>query len=334
MNQLKTLVINTDVTDAYHYVTIIKDDEGNAEKDVDHEISYGLPNLLTGKHVNDDDFVRGFNRWHKNNRFVKHKNPSQQQKPQKAISKRNVIVAKGKKDEKPKSKKKEKQQAKRIQWQNKRPQWKQGIFDCSDVKASQIAALRNVRKLVDREIDRYMCKLKREILIFEEKKEERFHEERAMMAMGTPQKDFMATTFLADTGASTHRIGDDDGMYDCKEIDEPIIISDGKSMKATKIGKLRRTAYQVNGNTQDIVLEEVKYVPGLDMNLFAVLKALKQGWMITNKGITLSIAKDGMMLWFDRVMNTTNGSLVGINLLPRTGTIKKRKGEVAMQSQE
>ena len=111
--------------------------------------------------------------------------------------------------------------------------------------------------------------------------------------------DFEACTFLADTGASTHMVGDDDGMFDCKDIDKPIIISDGKPIKATKIGKLKRTVLQVDGRTQDIVLEEVKHVPGLDMNLFAVLKALRQGWQIGNNGINLSLTKGRTTLHFD-----------------------------------
>ena len=88
-------------------------------------------------------------------------------------------------------------------------------------------------------------------------------------------------------------------MYNCKKINEPIIISDEKPMRATKMGKLWRTVHQVDGRTQDIVLEEVKYVPGLDMNLFVVLKALKQGWKISNKGIALMITKEGTTLTFD-----------------------------------
>ena len=98
-----------------------------------------------------------------------------------------------------------------------------------------------------------------------------------MMAGANNNTEFGSCTWMADTGASTHMVGDDDGMFDCQEINEPIIISDGKPMRAKKIGKMKRTALQVDGTMQDIILEEVKHVPGLDMNLFAVLKALKQG---------------------------------------------------------
>ena len=46
---------------------------------------------------------------------------------------------------------------------------------------------------------------------------------------------------------------------------------------------------QVDGRTMDIVLKEVKLVPGLDMPLFGILKALQQDWKIRNKGVNLTI---------------------------------------------
>ena len=50
---------------------------------------------------------------------------------------------------------------------------------------------------------------------------------------------FDENTFLGDTGASTHMVGIDDGLYDCVDTDEAVIIRDGKELKATKIGKLK-----------------------------------------------------------------------------------------------
>ena len=111
-------------------------------------------------------------------------------------------------------------------------------------------------------------------------------------------------------------IGVDDGLFDYEEIDEAVIIGDGKEMKATKIGKLRRTVHQADGSTLDIVLEEVKYVPGLDMPLFGILKALSQGWKTRNEGIFLMLYKNKMSITFDRVLRTKNGKLVGVSLLP------------------
>ena len=140
------------------------------------------------------------------------------------------------------------------------------------------------------------------------------------------------STFLGDTGASTHMVGDDDGMFDCKDINEPVTVGDGKKLIATKIGRLRRTVYQVDGRTQDIVLEDVKLVPGLDTPLFAILKALDQGWRIKNRGVLLTLIRKGVQVTFDRILTTRNGKLVGVALLPCTG--QGSKEEVAMPMTE
>ena len=86
--------------------------------------------------------------------------------------------------------------------------------------------------------------------------------------------EFSRDTWLADSGASCHMGNSDDGMFDATVIDEPITLGNGKALRATKVGKLRRTIKQCNGDTMDIVLEDYKCVPGLKMNLFAVVKAL------------------------------------------------------------
>ena len=120
-------------------------------------------------------------------------------------------------------------------------------------------------------------------------------------------------------------------MFDCRPIQEPIVLGDGKKLVATKIGKLRRTVLQSDGSTRDIVLNDVKLVPGLDMPLFGILKALSQGWRIANKGVHLRLMKKGVAVEFDRVTHTATGQLVGVSLLPRSTSSTH---EYAMPAQE
>ena len=136
-------------------------------------------------------------------------------------------------------------------------------------------------------------------------------------------KEFNRDTWLADSGASCHMGNSDDGMYDVTIIDEPITMGNGKSLRATKVGKLRRTVKQVNGHTVDIVLDGYKCVPGLSMNLFAVVKALDAGWDIGNEGINIFLVKGGTRITFDRIYNTATGSLCGVEILPRTVSASK-----------
>ena len=98
-----------------------------------------------------------------------------------------------------------------------------------------------------------------------------------MSTIGAKARRIDETIWLADTGASCHMTNNDEGMFDCKNISTPIRVGSGKTLMAIKIGKLKRTVVSKNGSSQVIVLQEVKYVPELWVNLFSVGQALKKG---------------------------------------------------------
>ena len=70
---------------------------------------------------------------------------------------------------------------------------------------------------------------------------------------------------------------DDTHLYDWKTIDSDIQIGDGKLLSAHKIEKLQLTVIQTSGAQQQIVLNEVQFVPDLAINLFSITKALDNG---------------------------------------------------------
>jgi hypothetical protein len=72
---------------------------------------------------------------------------------------------------------------------------------------------------------------------------------------------------------------------------------------------------QLNRDTLDVILDGHKCVPGLHMNLFAVVKALESGWDIGNQGINIYLTKRGKRVTFDRVYNTATGSLCSVEVL-------------------
>jgi hypothetical protein len=53
-------------------------------------------------------------------------------------------------------------------------------------------------------------------------------------------------------------------------------------MKAEKFGKRRRCVIQLNGRKFEIMLENVKFVPNLWINLFSIEKTMTNGFMIGN----------------------------------------------------
>ena len=130
---------------------------------------------------------------------------------------------------------------------------------------------------------------------------------------------FTADTWIGDTGASTHMGNSDAGMFDVKEINDPVRIGNGKVMRALKIGKLRRTVRQNDGQTFDIVLQDYKYVPGLMTNLFSITKSLQSGWNLSNEGVKVILKKKkgDYRIVFDKTYKSSNGVLCGIDLLVR-----------------
>ncbi len=65
--------------------------------------------------------------------------------------------------------------------------------------------------------------------------------------MTFPSTTMTAKTWIADSGASSHITNDDTGLYDVQEVKEPVKIGDGKTVYATKIGKLNVTTALKDG---------------------------------------------------------------------------------------
>ena len=156
----------------------------------------------------------------------------------------------------------------------------------------------------------------------------KIHGEIALMAQnrkkGFDNLHFGRDTWIADSGASTHLGNSEEGMFDVEEIKEPVTIGDGTKLYATKIGKKRCTVLQANGDTMDIVLDDYKFVPKLQHNLFSITKALDNGWSISNKGLTMKLKKGDWSLSFDRRYKTDTGRICGVDILPRIGAEGER----------
>ena len=56
-------------------------------------------------------------------------------------------------------------------------------------------------------------------------------------------------------------------LYDIKPIQQTIIVRNGSTMTATKIGNLKMNSTQKNGAEVTFTLNNVKFVPGLSRNL-------------------------------------------------------------------
>jgi hypothetical protein len=126
--------------------------------------------------------------------------------------------------------------------------------------------------------------------------------------------------WIGDSGASCHMTSNDVGMFDCRYKKSFLRLGNGTMMCSNKIGDMKFLVVQEDGSYMDIVLHDCKYVPGLCYNLFSITKALSEGWKLSNRGIKMRISRKGLNITFDHVINTANGFVSGIKMIPYSDT--------------
>jgi hypothetical protein len=81
------------------------------------------------------------------------------------------------------------------------------------------------------------------------------------------------------------------GMFDCRRINHPIKIGNGQMMMATYIGKKRMKIISKGGVHNEVVLQDVNYIPKLWVKLFSLAQALKHQWQLSNTGLYFVLNK-------------------------------------------
>jgi hypothetical protein len=107
--------------------------------------------------------------------------------------------------------------------------------------------------------------------------------------------------WIWDSGACCPYCNNEEGLYNVKAINEDIVVGNGKTMRATMIGNLKRKVIQLDETTKVTVIHDVKYVPELYANLFSVNKALKKGFKISE---AIKVSKNQVSVTFDRIYCT------------------------------
>ena len=81
-------------------------------------------------------------------------------------------------------------------------------------------------------------------------------------------------------------------------------------MIAKKVGNLRCTIQEKNGENFIVLLQNVKCVADLWLNLFSISKALNNGFNLGNEDVVMKVMKGNATLYFDRILKTKNGFVV------------------------
>jgi len=122
-------------------------------------------------------------------------------------------------------------------------------------------------------------------------------------------------TWIGDTGATTHMTNSLDGLFDIQDTNSGVKVGNGAKLVVTKVGKMRGVIKQKNGDTHDILLTKVKYVPDLWCNLFSITAAMTQGFAIESNGLNIVVKKGQFKLIFDKKIKTNTGFLLGVDIM-------------------
>jgi hypothetical protein len=113
--------------------------------------------------------------------------------------------------------------------------------------------------------------------------------------------------WTGDNGASCHYGNSEEVIYNFTTISEEITVGNGNKMLAKKVGSLRCTVQPKNGDKFVVILQNVKFVPDLWVNLFGIGKALKIGFNLGNEDDVMKLMKGNTLLYFHRILRTKNG---------------------------
>jgi len=130
---------------------------------------------------------------------------------------------------------------------------------------------------------------------------------------------FTGSTWIADSGASTHIGNVDDGMMDVEDVNDPVKVGNGNQVRLLKKRTIPLMLLQKNGNVMDMLLEDCECAPDFDVCLFSLMKAIEKGWTLSNEGTNVILTKKNTTVVFNRITKTKDGILCGVELLPRLG---------------
>jgi gag-polypeptide of LTR copia-type len=133
------------------------------------------------------------------------------------------------------------------------------------------------------------------------KKNEQVHisRENEIVLIGSEAQIKRTDVWIADFGATSHMVCEDLNNFDCKISNQHVIVGDGRCVKVNKTGKLKLSFHNNQGDKSEVLLEEVKYIPELKVNLFSILVALKKGAKVKFEETTRILEKDNKRIRFD-----------------------------------
>ena len=117
---------------------------------------------------------------------------------------------------------------------------------------------------------------------------------------------------IGDLAATSHMTSNKMGVYNLTPIKGSVMIGNGQSIICTHKGKLDVLSKHKDGSMANETWD-VKIVPQLNHDLFSFTKAMKEGWQMNGRCLTIELFKTTRAsMKFDRMVPSGSSWLMGL----------------------
>jgi hypothetical protein len=150
--------------------------------------------------------------------------------------------------------------------------------------------------------------------------------EGANLSRGAETDEIHPNLWIGDMGATSHMTCCKTGLFNVKPCNHSVLVGDGRSLKVVKVGKLKLVFEGKGQETTEVILEDVKFMPKLKVNLFNFTMAMKKGAKIYTEGTSM-IREEGKYVVFGNNISMGSSFLVAARV--KLPGCKRKKGDVA-----
>jgi hypothetical protein len=93
---------------------------------------------------------------------------------------------------------------------------------------------------------------------------------------------------------------DDSKLFDFESVNDEVVVGDGRPLRVAKIGKLKVHFANSSGKLSEFIMDKVKFVPSLRMNLLSLVVGIKKGWKLESDRDTLILSKHEHQILFNK----------------------------------
>jgi hypothetical protein len=133
--------------------------------------------------------------------------------------------------------------------------------------------------------------------------------------IGSEDQQIASNLWVGDSGATSHITCCKTGLFDTKPSNQKIIVGDGRNIQVKKTGKPRVKCDGKEGEEPvEVVLEGVKLVPEMKINLFSFMVAIQEGASLWSEGASLVLINGKHNVYFNTKVPMGSSYLIDVKI--------------------